>query len=588
MAQRKLINDVRDEVKNESVIVRQAQKKLADALQAYKQGTLVVQKVHALAEAAAALEALKRDDKAENIYRQIIEVIQNPDNASEIAGCSDRASKFFSQVLYRAYVKLARNSLIHFACVLEWDFEKDQKFFYDRECVLREWFTEMEKLERREYDGLALSSPPRSGKTGAGFIFLLWEIMRHPDKSCLFVTHSNRVVEMMFNKFLKWFADKRRHIFDVFPDVEILNTSAEYHTIDLCYRNKIKDNDYKTLYLVSIDTQLAGGIEYTWLLYCDDLISGTEEAKNPDRLEGVWNKYANDISQRFAAPDTIEMHIATRWGTKDVITRIERNEYGEQGNRKWKFIIRPAVDESRKKSNFEFRVHPMTYQAFMVQKKKMSLEPYSWAAIYQQHPIEREGSLFADHRLKRFKTLPEDEPDEIFGCCDVAFSGSDFLSFPVLYQYGEDIYIPDVVFDDRDPSFTEPKVAEFICRHNFNRCQFEANAGGDFYARDIQDKIQGRSNARITTRRANSTMSKMARIEQHADTILTFHFLDGDCYEPGSDYDKFMRQLFYFNLNGGKKQHDDAADSLAMCAAEMRVMGRDGKVHFISRSVIHY
>ena len=68
-------------------------------------------------------------------------------------------------------------------------------------------------------------------------------------------------------------------------------------------------------------------------------------------------------------------------------------------------------------------------------------------------PIERDGALFTPDDFRYYNgELPTDvEPDRIFMAVDPAFGGGDFVASPVCYQYGEDIYVHDVVYDNRDP-----------------------------------------------------------------------------------------------------------------------------------------
>ena len=100
----------------------------------------------------------------------------------------------------------------------------------------------------------------------------------------------------------------------------------------------------------------------------------------------------------------------------------------------------------------------------------------SWLAQYMGQPIEREGALFTPKELRYFNgELPYGEPDRIFMAVDPAFGGGDFVAFPVCYQYGEDIFVPAVVYDDGDKKFTQPLLANTVIRHSVQAMQIEAN-----------------------------------------------------------------------------------------------------------------
>lgn len=87
------------------------------------------------------------------------------------------------------------------------------------------------------------------------------------------------------------------------------------------------------------------------------------------------------------------------------------------------------------------------------------------------------------------------------------------------------------------------------------------------YANDIRSAVMGSVNTRIFTQRAKT--NKLMRIEQFEPVINNMYFLHRSLYRPGSDYDRFMKELERFNING-KNKHDDAADSLAMLAEMKR------------------
>ena len=94
----------------------------------------------------------------------------------------------------------------------------------------------------------------------------------------------------------------------------------------------------------------------------------------------------------------------------------------------------------------------------------------SWYAQCQQEPIERQGALFTSGDMKFYNpaNLPEREPDRIFMAVDIAYGGGDYVAAPICYQYDDEYYITDVVFDDGDKFVTRPRMPSR-----------EQNTGGD-------------------------------------------------------------------------------------------------------------
>lgn len=471
-----------------------------------------------------------------------------------------------------AYITLAPYSFIHFLHCMEWNTAVDKQFFSSRANVIGEDAHWLELLEFGKLKGLAISAPPRTYKTGLGEHFLCWVLGRHPDKSTMFVTHTLKMARKVYADILRMMAKPEYH--EVFPEIKIAAQSAEDLWIDL--EPKQEENTYKTFYLTGIDGNMAGVMEASWLLYCDDLIVNELEARNPDRLDNAWTKYTADIRQRRKDDNVRELHIATRWGMKDVVNQLEQIK---KGDKEWRFIKRPALGPQGN-SNFMFNFHPLTKEHF--QEIKLTMDPITFECIYQQNPMDRQGILFPEAELKTFLELPKQEPDEIFAACDVAFSGSDFLSLPIAFQYGDVIYIPAVIFDPHGYNITEPEVSAFILKHKPQRVYFEAQNGGEFYANDIRNALKGKSHTRVESKKTTTKIGKIARIEQFEPDIKEFRFLDRGMYKPDSQYAEFIRNLTSFNRNGSNK-HDDAPDSLAMLAS-MKRLELTGKVETFPRS----
>lgn len=504
--------------------------------------------------------------------RELIKYVEQ--HTEEIPGLNDKKAQAVASHFRKAHIRLAgAGSFFAFLNAIEWDQPNGNKFFSPRSNIISKDISLLQQLYDGELRGLAISAPPRTYKTALGTRFFVFNALMHPEESCFFASHTSKMCRKVFQDVLKIL--DMPVIREMFGNIEV-NQSAEDLWIDI-YPKKT-DNGFHSMYFCGIDGNMAGVINCSWLLYCDDLLT-EQDARNQDLVDNSWDKYATGIRQRRSGSKVRELHIATRWNSKDVVTTLEEMKSKDPD---WKFIVHPALNESGE-SNFLFRQNPIAKEDFEEIKKTMN--EFDYECIYQQHPLDKQGLLFKESDLThRFKTLPAQEPDEIFGACDVAFSGTDSVAFPILYRYGDDYYIPDVVFDSRDYLQTEPVVADFIVKHQPNRAQFEANNGGEFYANDVKAMVKGKTQCRIEAKRTPSNVGKVARIEQFEPNIKKFYFLDKDCYAPDSAYGRFMKELCSFNING-KNRHDDAPDSLAQSAAMIRVAGAP-KLKTFSRSLL--
>jgi predicted phage terminase large subunit-like protein len=206
----------------------------------------------------------------------------------------------------------------------------------------------------------------------------------------------------------------------------------------------------------------------------------------------------------------------------------------------------------------------------------------SWNAVYQQQPIEREGSLFASGDMRFFNgVLPEKEPARIFMAVDPAFGGSDFTASPVCYQFDNDVYVVDVVYTDGDKRESIPLLAKAVQKWHVGTMQIEANKMTEGYAEELQAYMrQNGIYCTITTKPAPNNVSKEQRIFDRAPEIReSFLFLENG--QRSKTYQQFMDNVFSFTIMKRNK-HDDAPDSLAM-AASMVFRYQNNYVHTFRR-----
>ncbi len=445
-----------------------------------------------------------------------------------------------------------------------------EKFYEPRREVFvkHQIIQSLQDLMDDKLDIFGLSVPPGCGKSTLEDFFLSLVGGWFPNDFNLSSAHSSILTRSLYDGVLEIINDPVEYTWhEIFPTIQLTNTNAKETTVNL-----ERNGRFKTWTFRSIDGSLTGATRCNRFLTADDLVSGIEEALNKNRLETLWTKVVNDLRSR-RLEGCKEIYIATRWSVHDPIGKLQQLY---EGNPKAKFIAIPALDENGE-SNFMFTVNGFSKKYFMDAKE--SMDDISFNCLYQQQPIEREGLLLPASELRRFffskdqvpekqmqfTIFPDREPDAIWGVCDTKDKGTDFESLPIAYQFGEDFYIPAVVFDDNtDYDTLDRKTADIIIEHNPHKVRFESNQAGGRIADNIEKMVKGKCRTSIETK--YTTANKETKILVNADWIKKHClFLDPSLYTPKSDYGLFMGNVCSYTTKA-KVPHDDGIDSLSMLA----------------------
>lgn len=426
----------------------------------------------------------------------------------------------------------------------------------------------LQDLMNDDLDILVVSLPPGTGKSTVEVFFLSLVGGWFPNDFNLSSAHSSILTRSLYDGVLEIINDPVEYTWhEIFPVPQLTNTNAKETTVNL-----ERNGRFKTWTFRSIDGSLTGATRCNRILTADDLVSGIEEALNKNRLETLWTKVVNDLFSRML-DGCKRILFMTRWSVHDPAGKLFQLY---EGNPRARFIAVPALNENGE-SNFQFAVNGFSTKYYLDQKEAM--DDISFNCLYQQQPIEREGLLLPASELRRFflsrdqvpekqmqfTLFPDREPDAIWGVCDTKDKGIDFESLPIAYQFGEDFYIPAVVFDDNtDYDTLDRKTADIIIEHNPHKVRFESNQAGGRIADNIEKMVKGKCRTSIETK--YTTANKETKILVNADWIKKHClFLDPSLYTPKSDYGLFMGNVCSYTTKA-KVPHDDGIDSLSMLA----------------------
>jgi predicted phage terminase large subunit-like protein len=414
----------------------------------------------------------------------------------------------------------------------------------------------LQDLEDDKLDLLSISMPSGTQKTTLEKFFASWIIGRHPEDYSLFFSHSGDITRMFYEGVLDITTSNEYRWGDIFPHVKLSSTDAKRECI-----NFDKYKPFANLQCTSVGSKNAGKVRCNRYLYCDDLIGGIEEALNKNMLDKLWRIYGTDARQRKLNEQVKEIHIATRWSVHDVIGRLQR---AYEGNSRARFITIPDIDPITGKSNFDYEFNGMSVDFFKDQE--LLMDEISYKCLYKNEPIEREGLLYINDDLRRYLELPLHEPDAILAICDTKDKGTDYLFLPVLYQYGEDFYCVDCVFDDNaDYGIQYKNCADIIINHKMQQCQFESNNGGSRVAYEVE-KLVRQKGGRCNITSKVTTSNKETKIIVNADWVKKHVlFKDKSLYTHKDSYGKMLSFLLSYSVKG-KNPHDDVPDGFAQLA----------------------
>ena len=440
----------------------------------------------------------------------------------------------------------------------------------------------LQDMEDGKLDELFLSCPPRIGKSTLIMMFLAWVMGRKPEKSNLYCSYTDSVVGVLYNGILEMLQDPVTYAyFEIFPERKIASTNAKDLLINIDRRKRYASFTGRSLY-----GTLNGACDCNGYIIGDDLISGIEEAMSKDRLNNAWAKVDNNLIPR--AKETAKMlWIGTRWSLVDPQgRRIDLLENDEKyKDRRWKVLNTPALNENDE-SNFEYEYGVGFSTDYYIQRRasfERNSDLASWFAQYMGEPIERDGAVFSPDQLRYYNgVLPDADPDRIFMAVDPAWGGGDFVAAPVVFQYGDDLYIADVVYDNGEKNVTQPLIVNAVKEYNVGAVKVEGTKMTASYGEDIDKKLRAdgiRVNMQINTSHFTGNGKRQRIFDKAPEIRERMVFLqDG---KRSKAYQLFMNNMFAFTITGKQAKHDDACDSLAM-ACEMAFRFKN-RVEVISR-----
>lgn len=397
---------------------------------------------------------------------------------------------------------------------------------------------------------LAVSMPPRAGKSYITSLFISWMFGHFPEESVM----RNTCADPLYNKLSYDTRDivRSRKYKEVFPQIKLKADKQNVHGWSI-------EGARQVSYFGAGVGGTIIGFGASMLSITDDLYKSLEDALSDNNNEKTWSWKQGTHDSRIEG-NCCSIDIGTRWSATDVLGRLEESRDGKYYDE----IIRiPALDENDR--SFCEDVHTTEYYHDLRTETEESI----WMAEYMQEPFEAKGLLFPKSELKRFKRadIKGRVPDGRLGATDIADEGDDYFSSPFADVFGTELFITDVLFTKDAVEITGPRLAQMVIDLKPDQMRCESNNGGKIFANDVRRLVKetDRLNKCIIQARP-TTKHKPTRILMKSGWIKAHcHFLDESEYAKGSDYWWFMKWLTSYKKEGGNA-HDDAPDSLTILA----------------------
>lgn len=500
-----------------------------------------------------------------------------------LLNASKRVGYYDLYLLSLKYLARYFNDFDSYMIFLEYKRDTEAQFYLPRREILKNKLGVIQGFQDildDKLDILTISLPAGTGKTSISEFFLSYFMGLYPDKCNLYVSYTGTITDMFHRAVCDIILSDEYAWSEVFPNVSLESKSDKEKYINL---GSFKP--FKSLTCRSIDASMTGVTRAEGIILSDDLVSGTEEALNVQRLDTLYQKYVNDAKSR-RKKGCKEISIATRWSVHDPIGHfIVENE----GNDRARFIAISCYDENGE-SNFDYKYDKGFDTAYFNEMERV-MDDITFRCMYLSDPIEREGRLYHKEDLQFYLGgLPVDdsgfvkEADAILGVCDTKDTGTDYNCLLVGYKYGQKVYLEDVVYDNGSPYVLDELNADCLVRNNVQMCQFESNKEGSRTGNAVQQLIDEKG-GRCSITKKYTTQNKETKIIVNSDWVKK-HIIFKDESEQNEMYKKFMKNVYSY-VQMGKNKTDDGVDALAMFALFIQSF-ETSKVEILSRASLGF
>lgn len=414
--------------------------------------------------------------------------------------------------------------------------------FFEKRSFLKEVADAFQLIAEGKILKVAVSMPPRAGKSYITSLFCAWWLGRNNTKCVM----RNTVSATLYNKFSY---DVRAIIRDpkfksVFPDAVL---SPDKQNIDGWSLVTSKQGAY---FGGGVGTNIIGfGAN---LAITDDLYSGFADALSNTVNEAThtWKQGSHNSRMEKDCP---EIFIGTRWSQRDVIGKAI-------GDGSIDVAIKISALNEQLKSFCDAVKSTEEYL-----KTEQNTEEMIWRAEYMQEPIEAFGLLFPTDQLRFYDPSMPLKGEHHFMPIDPANKGGDYFASAHCVLAGNAIYVPNVFCNREGSDASNILHEQYIRSVGIEAVEYEGVLQWQNTASALRDKL---NDIDINFRITKPTQNKQTRILVQAPFIKN-HFYFREDYKKFPEYRTFVNILTSYlrdQTGNNKASNDDPPDVLAAAA----------------------
>lgn len=273
----------------------------------------------------------------------------------------------------------------------------DYCFYIDRNYLspphISYLIKKLEQVEKGIIRYLMIFMPPRHGKSETvSRKFPAWYLGKHPDDNIILSSYAYTLAKG-FSKEVRDAIESRLYK-TIFP----IGTKDDSRAVN--------DWDIANHKGGMVTSGVGGSITGYGanLLIIDDPFKNQEEAESEVIREKVWEWYRSVILTRLE-PGARIILIMTRWHRKDLAGKIL-----EEDAASWDVVDFPAIAEKEDilGRNIGQALWPERYDEKTLAVTKLKVGTRIWNALFQQHPMDIEGSKFKREWFRMYNELPKE------------------------------------------------------------------------------------------------------------------------------------------------------------------------------------